>query len=393
MRVLAPLGCYRGRVDGVAGDLFRRAVIGYQRSQLFPVGGLHPDGSWATRTQAHYDWVQQLQCTLNASAGDDIAVDGDYRTVTGGRVRNVQQRNHGGAYPAACRVDGEPGPVFCRMLGVPVHPAALEEPLGLDWPDAGKGPPMANAMRTRLEAGRTVFNGWVTVDSAHVAEELSWAGYETVTIDVQHGMFGLGETVNLLRAVCAGPAMPMVRASGNDPAELGKLLDAGALAVICPIVNTREECERFVSACLYPPLGTRSLGPTRAVLAGGADYALHANEEITTWAMVETREAMANLDDILATPHLYGVFIGPNDLALDHGFVPDGHINSDTMAMISDITERAHAAGLRVGAFCAGVEEALRLEDLGVEFLTPSHDMGLLRRAARETLDAVRAGR
>ncbi|MBK5248796.1 MAG: hypothetical protein JJE50_05095 [Actinomycetales bacterium] len=85
MRVLAPLGCYRGRVDGVAGDLFRRAVIGYQRSQLFPVGGLHPDGSWATRTQAHYDWVQQLQRTLNAWAGDDIAVDGDYRTVTGDR--------------------------------------------------------------------------------------------------------------------------------------------------------------------------------------------------------------------------------------------------------------------------------------------------------------------
>ncbi|CAM3803712.1 peptidoglycan DD-metalloendopeptidase family protein [Occultella aeris] len=119
---LIPLGYYRGRPDGVAGDLYRAAVSAYQRAQRWPKGGLPAQGSWDARTQTHFGWTRTLQASLNEWAGTDIAVDGDYLARTATRVLEVMTRNHGGAYPATARVDGEPGPVFCRMLGIGAHP-------------------------------------------------------------------------------------------------------------------------------------------------------------------------------------------------------------------------------------------------------------------------------
>ncbi|WP_165962788.1 peptidoglycan DD-metalloendopeptidase family protein [Occultella glacieicola] len=119
---LIPLGYYRGRPDGVAGTLYRAAVAAYQRAQLWPRGGLAGTSSWDGATQGHYDWTKRLQAALNGWAGADLTVDGDYGRVTAARVLEVMTRNHGGAYPAAAALDGEPGPLFCRMLGIAAHP-------------------------------------------------------------------------------------------------------------------------------------------------------------------------------------------------------------------------------------------------------------------------------
>ena len=117
-RVLAAMGIYKGKIDGLPYGVTEEAIEYYQKHQLF--GGLVADGVWGPKTQAHFDWVKKLQAAMNKWKGSKIAVDGDYRKITQSRVTEIMERNHGRAYEGI--IDGVPGPVFCKMLGIPTHP-------------------------------------------------------------------------------------------------------------------------------------------------------------------------------------------------------------------------------------------------------------------------------
>ena len=126
-----------------------------------------------------------------------------------------------------------------------------------------------------------------------------------------------------------------------------KMLDAGALGIICPMINTREQAEQFVGYCRYAPLGERSFGPTRAISVHGVDYPSVANDQVIALAMIETRTALLNVDSIVATPNLTGVYIGPSDLALSLGFVPKlDHDEAAVLDAIKTILAAAHGAGV-----------------------------------------------
>ena len=119
-RILADLGYYKGAIDDDYGNWTHDAVEAYQRAQLH--GNLVKDGDWGPATEAHYQWVRTLQAKMNGWKGDDIRVDGDYGPRTRARVYEVMERNHGGSYPSWAKLDGVPGPVFCKMLAIPTHP-------------------------------------------------------------------------------------------------------------------------------------------------------------------------------------------------------------------------------------------------------------------------------
>ena len=140
-------------------------------------------------------------------------------------------------------------------------------------------------------------------------------GYDSITIDTQHGMIGFEPMLAMLQAMRFSPATLLVRVPWLDPAPIMQALDAGAYGIICPMINSRAEAERMVSYVRYPPKGERSFGPTRANYTAGSGYAAEANDEILCFAMVETAEAVANLADIVATPGLDGIYIGPADLS------------------------------------------------------------------------------
>lgn len=234
-----------------------------------------------------------------------------------------------------------------------------------------------------------VINGWVSCDSVYAAELLSNAGYDTVTIDVQHGMFGLDTAITLLQAVSAGPAVPMARCSTLHPAEIGKLLDAGAYGIICPSIDTPQQCIDLVAACRYPPTGRRSFGPARGLLYGGPDYVREADHTVQVWAMIESRQALTNLEQILAVPGLDGVYVGPNDLALSLGAIPATNpVASEVTAALNQICASAHAAGVAVGAYCVDAPMARQLAEQGYDLVTPGNDTVLLREgvAARTAL-------
>ncbi|GAA4184539.1 aldolase/citrate lyase family protein [Streptosporangium oxazolinicum] len=251
----------------------------------------------------------------------------------------------------------------------------------------------ANRLRSLMGGGGTAVNAWLSADSGYIAEVLSHSGYDAVTVDLQHGMFGVDGAIRLLQAIDAGPAVPMARAPSRDPAVIGKLLDAGAHGIVCPGVDTAEQAAAFVAACRYPPTGIRSYGPARAGVRGGPGYATDSGETVMTWAMVESAAALEALEAILAVPGLDGVYVGPNDLALSLGVTPGLAVPpSEVDAALRRVVAEAHAAGVFAGVFCADGTAARRMADLGYDLVTPGNDVALIRGAAAGHIGAVRGG-
>ena len=179
-----------------------------------------------------------------------------------------------------------------------------------------------NNLRRLWAEGKCAINGWCAIPSAYLAEIMAHEDFDSVTVDVQHGMIHFETALGMFQAISTTNATPLARAPWNEPGILMKLLDAGAWGIICPMINSREECEAFVGACHYPPDGYRSLSAVRAGLYGGPDYRQKSNETILTIAMIETRKALDNLKEIVTVPGLDAVFIGPNDLAFSMGYEP-----------------------------------------------------------------------
>lgn len=248
----------------------------------------------------------------------------------------------------------------------------------------------ANRVAATIESGQTAVNAWVSSGSGFAAEVLSYAGFDSVTIDAQHGMFGRESVVGLLQAVSAGPATPLVRPSSTNTAEIGWLLDAGAYGIIAPSIDTPELACELVAACLYPPRGRRSFGASRGLLYGGPDYVVEMAGVIMAWAMIESRSAVERLAEIIATPGLYGVYLGPNDLALDLGVTPGGRIKGELVEIAHRIVTVAAQHGVRTGLFCADGAEAAEWAAAGFDLVTPGNDMSYLRTAAADRIAAVR---
>lgn len=247
-----------------------------------------------------------------------------------------------------------------------------------------------NTLRQVFADGGVAVNAWVSGDSAYLAEVLSYSGFDAVTVDLQHGMFGLDGALRLIQAVSAGPSIPMVRPTSLDPAQIGKLLDGGAYGIICPSIDTPEHAQRLVSACRYPPRGARSFGPSRGLLYGGPDYVDNFEAELLVWAMIESDAALDNLEGIVAVDGIDGVYVGPNDLALSLGLRPGASTPVPQVASaLERIAAAAHMAGKVAGAFCADGQVGAWLAGIGYDLVTPGNDAGLLRAAAKERIAQV----
>ena len=248
-----------------------------------------------------------------------------------------------------------------------------------------------NRLKELAKAGAPILNAWLAIPSAYSAEVMGHQGFDSVTVDLQHGMIAFDAAVAMLQAISSTPAVPIARVSKNDYALVMQLLDAGAYGIICPMISTPEEARLFVSYCRYPPIGQRSFGPARGLLYGGADYFHAANDEILALAMLETREAVAQADAILDTTGLDGIYIGPNDLCLAYGRPPSPETDDPEVAgIIDDLARRARSRGRIAGIFCSGGEGARRRFENGFSMVTPGNDVSLLVRGSKEALATIR---
>ena len=156
-----------------------------------------------------------------------------------------------------------------------------------------------NKIKQMMMDGKPVINGWLQIPSTVSAEVMAHEGWDSLTVDMQHGLIDYTNALPMMQTISTTDVTPLVRVNWNEPGQIMKILDAGCYGVICPMVSNKKEAENFVQACMYPPHGYRSFGPVRGFLYGGSDYPKHANDEILKFAMIETKESLEKLDEIM----------------------------------------------------------------------------------------------
>ena len=212
-----------------------------------------------------------------------------------------------------------------------------------------------NKLKARLKSGKACLNSWLAIPSGFSAEVIAQCGFHSVTVDMQHGVQDYQSMVQCFQAMGQHPVTPLVRVPWNEPGIIGKVLDAGAWGVICPMVSNVAEAKALVSYCLYPPKGKRSNGPIRAGAYGEPGiYQTIANDEVLVIPMIETQEAIDNIDAILDVPGISGIYIGPSDLGFSLGMKP---ILDREEPEILKIYEKLIAAANKRGLF-AGVHNS-----------------------------------
>lgn len=246
-------------------------------------------------------------------------------------------------------------------------------------------------LKMHFAAGGTAVNGWCSIPSPVTAEIIGRAGFDMTTVDLQHGLIDYQTALTMLQVLQGLPAPVLVRVPWNEPGIVMKTLDAGFAGVICPMINTVDDARRLVQSARYAPLGGRSFGPTRANMVYGQTYARTANQSILVLAMIETREALANLDGILSVEGIDGIYVGPSDLGLSMGYEPTLEPTAtEVLDAISDIVARTRAAG-RIAGIHAGSPAMIRdMLTKGFHFGSLLTDVRLFMGALSRSLAEVR---
>ena len=256
-----------------------------------------------------------------------------------------------------------------------------------------------NTVKEIWARGESVINGWCSIPSSFSAEIMAHQGFDSITIDMQHGLIYYEVGVTMLQAISTTPVIPLVRVPWNEPGFLMKILDAGAYGIICPMINTAEEAESLVAACKYPPLGYRSFGPIRAKYYGGGsthgggEYHNFADEETLVIPQIETRQAIKNLDSILQVPGIGAIYIGPSDLSMALGKEPrKGQSDPEVVEARHTILQAAKRHGIPAGIHTNSTKVAVEMIREGFQLTSIQSDDRFLMAKAKEEVDAVRSG-
>lgn len=236
------------------------------------------------------------------------------------------------------------------------------------------------------------FGAWITLNSTIMIEQIAKLGFDFLVIDGQHGMLGYAEMRDALIAATAGGCqLPLARAASNDTAEIGRLLDVGARGVIIPMVNSAEEASQAARAARYAGSGgKRSYSPVRH----GSHFGSTPDETdagVLLLTMIETREGLARVEEILDTPGVDGVFIGPYDLSLALGArVPfEASVLPELEAALARVCEAATVRGKIAGIYAGSGADAVRRAKQGFTLINTCHDMSVLREGMGTELSFV----
>ena len=245
----------------------------------------------------------------------------------------------------------------------------------------------SNPIRERWAQNRPASNLWVDIGWPVTVEMIGKLEYDSFTIDLQHSLIDRGTLVPMLQALSLGSGAPMVRVTQNDAAEIAFVLDAGAYGVICPTMETAEDCRRFVAACDYPPRGVRSWGPTRGTLYGGGDYFDNYVGTILRIALIETAKGIENLDAIAAVPGLDMIYLGPNDLGVSYGAKPSMLPNHPKVEAAMDLViAAARKHGIAAGMHTASTSVAKSAAAKGYQLLSLGYASKLMLNSATQVL-------
>jgi 4-hydroxy-2-oxoheptanedioate aldolase len=247
----------------------------------------------------------------------------------------------------------------------------------------------ANTALEKWRAGEPAYGAWLSIPSSLSAEAIARQRFDYVTVDMQHGAIDYQEAVHMLQAISVTDASPFVRVPWNDFGIIGKVLDAGALGVIIPMVNSAEEAKLAVSACRYYPDGARSFGPVRAGMYAGPDYYANANREVACIPMIETRQAYERIEEILSVPGITAVYVGPADMSITLGLQPRLDNGGEFEEIRLGVAKACIAHGVFPGIHATAALAAKHVA-AGYKMITITSDMGLIAAGAAADLRTAR---
>lgn len=246
-------------------------------------------------------------------------------------------------------------------------------------------------LREQWQQGRPTYNLFLGIPSPWTAELVGHTGFESVTLDMQHGLMDFGTAVTMLQAIQGTPAVPLARLRWNEPSHIMQMLDAGAAGLICPMINTAADVQAFLGACRFPPEGIRSFGPIRAGLYHAGEYRTSAYDTLLTFAMIETAAAVENLEAIAAVPGLSGLFVGPYDLSISLGFEKTADVHDPALlAVLDQVLDACTRHQLFAGIHTGNSAHATLLAERGYQLISCGDDSEVLAAAARRKLDRIK---
>lgn len=249
----------------------------------------------------------------------------------------------------------------------------------------------ANPVKQALARGQVVIGATVTAASPDIAAALAGAGYEFLWIEMEHSGLTLETARNMILATRGLRAVPFIRVPFNEPWLAKRALDIGALGVIFPFTSTRELAEQAVRSCKYPPLGIRGFGPALATSRWGVTgeaYVKFANEQVMVIAIIETQEAVANIDAIASVPGIDVLFVGPNDLSFSLGV--GGRTKEPIVEeAVAAVLAAGRKHGVPVGYSTGDPAQINRRIEQGFRFFQTSSDLALMGAGARQLLSQV----
>lgn len=241
-------------------------------------------------------------------------------------------------------------------------------------------------LREAWAQGRTAFGAWVMLTGPAAIEMIAMADFDYVCVDLQHGLLDYSDMRDSLLTLNGHEVSPIVRVPRNDPADIGKALDAGAEGVIIPLVNSVEDAKRAADACLYPPEGSRSFGPARAFQAFRGTKG--ANEGVVCLPMIETKSALDAADEICAVDGVTGIYIGPSDLGLSLGVE---QFSTEHEAAVTKIRKACTSAGIVPCIHALDGATAKVRADSGFRMVTVVSDGTMIAKSCAAELAAARS--
>ena len=245
-----------------------------------------------------------------------------------------------------------------------------------------------NPVTDKLRGGQPAVGSWLSLCSPVAAENMARVGWDWLVVDVEHSPVGFETMVNCFRAVQLGGAVPMARVPWNDTIWVQRTLDAGALGLVVPMVNTAADAVKVVGNMKYATRGQRSWGGSRVAAYIDGDYRAWTDSNLAIMVMIETVQAVENAEAILSVDGVVGCFIGPADLALSMEARETGP-GTEHEAAIMEVLRAARQVGKAAGKHCGSAAEVSMRIGQGFQFLALSSDAGFLGKAAREELGAI----
>ncbi len=254
-----------------------------------------------------------------------------------------------------------------------------------------------NPVKQQLRAGRPSVGTWLTLGSVTAARLLARAGFAWLTVDTEHTHVGIETATYMFGAIADAGCVALARVPANRHDHIKRVLDNGAMGVVVPMVNSRAEAEAAVSACRYPPRGTRSVGGSVHALNFGttaADYYAHADDEILVVLQCEHIQAVEQADQIFSVPGIDAVFVGPHDLAASMRSA-DGRPPAPeaTTQVMKRILEACRKCGVPAGVHCYSAAEAQARIEEGWQFVAIGSELRMMLDGANIALGPLRASK